>query len=164
MIISRSILLEWETFQTNVVEKIGTHVLYSMIFFKKSCRFWDNVEKYCRAGETTVIVWRMRSACWITRATNTHSEYVILLPLHGKSLYERPSKLRYLYTACVVLTVSITCVWTHFLKLVVIKARYQASAAVWLRLSLFWVFARNRNGSWLQPYRDSISVQFSLLL
>jgi len=23
------------------------------------------------------IIWRMRSACWITKATDTHSEYVI---------------------------------------------------------------------------------------
>jgi len=24
-------------------------------------------------------VWRMRIACWIPKATNTHSEYVILI-------------------------------------------------------------------------------------
>jgi len=24
-------------------------------------------------------IWRMRIACWITKATNTHSEYVILI-------------------------------------------------------------------------------------
>jgi hypothetical protein len=24
-------------------------------------------------------IWRMRFACWITKATDTHSEYVILL-------------------------------------------------------------------------------------
>ena len=36
--------LEWETFQTNV-EKINTHILYSITFFRKSCLLWDNVEK-----------------------------------------------------------------------------------------------------------------------
>jgi hypothetical protein len=45
--------LEWETFQTKVVEKIKTHILCSVTFFRKSCRLWDNVDKYCRAGQTT---------------------------------------------------------------------------------------------------------------
>jgi hypothetical protein len=44
--------LEWKMFQINIVEKIKTHILCSM-FFKKSCCLWDNVEKYCRAEQTT---------------------------------------------------------------------------------------------------------------
>jgi hypothetical protein len=38
------------------------------------------VEKYGRAGQATDdnIIWRMRFACWITKATDTHSERVIL--------------------------------------------------------------------------------------
>jgi len=31
-------------FQTNVVEKIKTHVLCSITLFRKSCRLWDNVK------------------------------------------------------------------------------------------------------------------------
>jgi hypothetical protein len=42
--------LEWKVFQTKVVEKIKTHVLYST---RESCRLWDNVKKYCRAGQAT---------------------------------------------------------------------------------------------------------------
>ena len=47
---------------------------------------------------------RMRIACWITRATNTHSEYVTLIdfPLQ-QWLHERVSMLRYTYTVCLVL-------------------------------------------------------------
>ena len=44
---------EWEMFQTKVVEKIKTHILCSVTFFRKSCRLWDNVEKYCTAGQAT---------------------------------------------------------------------------------------------------------------
>ena len=40
-----------EMFQTKVVEKIKTHILCSVTFFLKSCRLWDNVGKYCRAGQ-----------------------------------------------------------------------------------------------------------------
>jgi hypothetical protein len=46
------------------------------------------VEKYGRARQATDgnIIRRMRFACWVTKATDTHSEYVILL-LHGNSGY-----------------------------------------------------------------------------
>jgi len=41
-------------FQTKVVYKIKTHILCSVTFFsRKSCRLWDNVEKYGGAGQPT---------------------------------------------------------------------------------------------------------------
>jgi len=40
-------------FQTKVVEKIKSHILCSVIFLRKSCCLWDNVEKYCTAGQAT---------------------------------------------------------------------------------------------------------------
>jgi len=40
-------------FQRNVVGKIKTHILGSLIFFRKFCLLSDNVAKYCRAGEAT---------------------------------------------------------------------------------------------------------------
>ena len=46
-------LLEWKMFQTKAVEKIKTHILCSIRFFRKSCRLWDNVEKYGTAGQDT---------------------------------------------------------------------------------------------------------------
>jgi hypothetical protein len=68
-------------FQTKVVEKIKTHILCSINFSPKSCRLCDNVEKYGTARQATNnnIIRRMRFACWITKATDTHSEYVILI-------------------------------------------------------------------------------------
>jgi len=40
---------ESEILQTKVVEKIKTHILCSIMFFRKSYRLWDNVEKCGRA-------------------------------------------------------------------------------------------------------------------
>ena len=39
------------------------------------------MEKYGTAGQATggTVIWRMRCACWITKDTDTNSEYVILL-------------------------------------------------------------------------------------
>ena len=53
----------------------------------KSCRSWDNVEK--KSGRTRQvkegnIIRRMRLACWITKATNTHT---LTLLSHGNSGY-----------------------------------------------------------------------------
>jgi len=46
--------LEWEMFQTQILEKIKIHILCSVyIFFLKSWRLWENVEKYCIAGQAT---------------------------------------------------------------------------------------------------------------
>jgi hypothetical protein len=61
------------------------------------------VEKYGTARQATDdnIIRRMRFACWITKATDTHSEYVILIVFRRqKWLRERASVLRYTYTAC----------------------------------------------------------------
>jgi len=51
----------------------------------------------------------MRIACWISKATNTHSQYVIIIacPLQ-KWLYERASVLRRTYLVCLVILVSHT--------------------------------------------------------
>ena len=48
--------------------------------------------------------WRMRIACWVPKATDTHTEYVIRIafPLQQR-LYERVSMLRYTYIVCLVL-------------------------------------------------------------
>jgi hypothetical protein len=47
-------------------------------------------------------IWRMRFACWITKATDTHS-YVILIALSQQQwLCKRASMLRYTYIACLV--------------------------------------------------------------
>jgi hypothetical protein len=52
-----------------IVEKIKTHIFCSVIFFffRKSCRLWGNVEKYCRAGRASNdnVIWRMHITCWI---------------------------------------------------------------------------------------------------
>jgi hypothetical protein len=59
------------------------------------------VKKYDEAEQATDdIIRRIRSACWITKATNTRSEYVILIALPERQwFHERTSILR-LYVHC----------------------------------------------------------------
>jgi hypothetical protein len=63
------------------------------------------VEKYGTARQATEdnIIRRMCFACWITKATDTHSEYVIFIAFARQQwLRERASILRYTFTACLV--------------------------------------------------------------
>ena len=87
-----------------VVERIKTHILCSITFSRKSCSLWENVEKYSGAWQATNDNMATLFACWTTKATDTHSEYVILIvfPLQ-QCLHERASVLRYASTTCLVL-------------------------------------------------------------
>ena len=87
--------LEWEMFPRKIVEKIKTHILFSGTLFRKSCRLWDNVEKYCRAGQATDDS-MAHVHCMLDR-----SGYVILIAFPvQQSLHERASVLRYTYMTC----------------------------------------------------------------
>jgi hypothetical protein len=61
---------EWEMFQTKLYW-ISKHTFCVQFFLRKSCRRWDNVEKYGKAGEAADNnkTRSMRFACWITKAT-----------------------------------------------------------------------------------------------
>jgi hypothetical protein len=63
------------------------------------------VKHYVRVGQVTAdnIIKRMRIACWITKATDKHSEYVIATAFPWQQwLRERVAMLRYKYIACTV--------------------------------------------------------------
>ena len=93
---------------TNFGDKIKTHFVFKNIFFRNSFHLWDNVGKRGRARQATDddIMRRWRFACWITKATNTHSIHVTFIGFpRRKWLGERASVLRY---TCIVYWL-----WTH---------------------------------------------------
>jgi hypothetical protein len=75
MIISRSLLVRMRNVsEKSCIENQNTHFVFSN-FFPKIGPFMSNAEKYGTAGQATDdnIIRRMRFACWITKATDTHS-------------------------------------------------------------------------------------------
>jgi hypothetical protein len=95
--------LEREMLQTKVVDNIKIHILCSIIFFENRAVYeimWKNIVE---PGRLQMTIWRMRIACWITKATNTRPEYVILiaLPLQQWS-HESASILRHTFIFCLV--------------------------------------------------------------
>jgi hypothetical protein len=102
MLISRWILLRRNISGKSCRENQNTHFMFNNCFFWKSCHLSDNVEKYDTAEQATDdnVNRHMHIACWITKATDTHSEYVILFAfLQQQSYYEWTSML-HLYVHC----------------------------------------------------------------
>jgi len=102
LIISRSVLLRMR----NVSDVIcranqNTHFVLNNFFpdNRVVCEImWKNILERCRPQMT---IWRMRIACWIPKATDTHLQHVILIvfPLQ-QWLNESASMLRYTHSAC----------------------------------------------------------------
>jgi hypothetical protein len=91
-------------FLTNFVEKFNTHILYSVTFFFKNRAVYEIMwENTVEPGMPQMTIWRMRIACWIPKAANTHSECVTPIAFSLQQwLPEYASSLCYTYNACLV--------------------------------------------------------------
>jgi hypothetical protein len=87
-------------FQTKAIEEIKTYLMFNNFFFQKLCRLWNNVEFYGIARQVTDdnIMWHMHCSCWITKAADTHSDYVILIALPLQSWLHKCASMLLFYT------------------------------------------------------------------
>jgi hypothetical protein len=100
MIMSHSLLLKMK----NIIEKIKTHILCSITFILKNCAIYEIMWKnIVEPDMPQVTIRHMQFTCWVLKATNTHSECVILVvfPLQ-QLLHESASMLCYMYITCLV--------------------------------------------------------------
>ena len=65
-------------------ENQNTHYTFNHFSFQKSSHLCDNVEKCCGVSEATKydIIWHMRVACWISKATRLHAQAYNQTPGH----------------------------------------------------------------------------------
>ena len=91
-------------FQTDAVDEIKTHISCSVTFFSPDNRAVYEIMNFIQPAWPQIPIWLMHIAYWIPKATNSHSEYVILsaFPLQHW-LHEHATMLRYTYNACLVL-------------------------------------------------------------
>jgi hypothetical protein len=78
------------------------HILCSAMFFVNIAIYeimWINVVERDRPQ---MAIWRMRIACWIRKATNTHGCVILIVFPQQQWLHERPSVLRYTHITCLV--------------------------------------------------------------
>ena len=85
MIIPRSFLLGIRNISDKSCrENQNTHFVFSNIIFLNRAVYeimWKNIVE---RGRPQMTIWRMCIACWITKATNTNSEYAILIAFPQK--------------------------------------------------------------------------------
>jgi hypothetical protein len=64
-------------FPTKIVEKIKTHILYSVTFISENRAVYDIIWKnIVDRAKPQITIWRVRVARWILKATNTHTQVV----------------------------------------------------------------------------------------
>jgi hypothetical protein len=84
-------------------ENHNTHFMFNAFFFEKPTVYQTMWKNIVQPDRPQITIWRMCIAYCITKATDTHSEYVILIAfLRQQWLRERASMLRYTYIACLV--------------------------------------------------------------
>jgi hypothetical protein len=91
--------LEWENCKYNCREYKNTHFIFDNFSRNRAVSeiMWKNVVEPERPQMT---IWRMHFACWITKATDTRSEYVTFIAFPWQQWFcERASVLRYTYVA-----------------------------------------------------------------
>jgi hypothetical protein len=70
--------LEWGMFQANLAQKLKKHTFcIQELFFENRSVYeimWKNIVEPDR---TQMTIWRTRITCWIPKAPDAHSEYVI---------------------------------------------------------------------------------------
>jgi hypothetical protein len=79
MTISRWILIRMRNVSNKSCrENQNAHFMFNNFFSRKSCCLWHNEEEYGGAGQATAdnTIRRMRFACWITKATDTHTHKI----------------------------------------------------------------------------------------
>ena len=95
-------------FQTKVVKKMKTHFMFNNVFFENRAVYELILKNNVDSGRPHTI-WRTRFACWISKATDTHPDYVILIAFPQQQLlHERVPLLCYKYiTFCLVCIVAV---------------------------------------------------------
>jgi len=95
LIIPHPVLLRMRNVSDKICrENQNTHFIFGNFFFSRKLYLYEimckNILEPCRLQIT---MWRMRIACWIPKATDTHSKYVILFFPPQQWLHESTSLL-----------------------------------------------------------------------
>jgi len=97
-------------FQATLVGKMKIRI-FLKYFFPENLAVYEIMWK--NTVESDRPIRRMRTACRITKATDTHSDYLIFIAFPRLQwLRERAALLRYTYIACLVPVTTLQCIQT----------------------------------------------------
>ena len=88
------IAYRWTIYRMRIVsdkqrENKNPRFKFRYVFLRKSCRLWDNLENIVRLDRPPKAIRCVRFACWIPKAKNIHSEYVILIAFYTTTMVTR---------------------------------------------------------------------------
>jgi len=89
--------LEWETFRTKFGENQITHFMLKNLFFENLTVHEIKLKHIVELERPQMAIWHVRIACWITKPTDTHTQYKKdkAVPLQAWSGPEGSRKLRF---------------------------------------------------------------------
>ena len=91
MTISLSILLRTRRIMhTKPVQRIESHISCPVIFFENLAVYFIVWENFVEPDRPRMTICRTRIECLISKATNTHSEYVLLIVFHDNNSCKNP--------------------------------------------------------------------------
>jgi len=109
MAICHWILLEMRSVSGKSCSKNqNTNFMSTNFSFLQNCAVYETVwKKYGTDGHATDdnLIWPMHFACWLTKATDTHSEYVIFNAFIWQQWLQEHASLLHLYTYIYILPV-----------------------------------------------------------
>jgi uncharacterized BrkB/YihY/UPF0761 family membrane protein len=77
-------------------ENQNTHFVFNNFFPQNGAFYETRFKNVVQLDRPQMAIWRMGFACWMTKATNTNSEYVINIAFsHPQWLHEYASMLNY---------------------------------------------------------------------
>ena len=92
LIISRSFLLRMENVPDKILEKIKTHILGSITYCTENRAIYEIMwKKIVDPNRYQRTIGCMVIACYISKATDTHSKYIILIAIPVQHLLQEYS-------------------------------------------------------------------------
>ena len=107
VIVSRSVILRMKhVSDKSCTENQNTHIMFDNVVFENCAVYEIMWENAVERGRLQTAIWRMRVACCMPKATDTHSQYVILIAFTLQQwLHENTAKYYVLRTVTVLFMV-----------------------------------------------------------
>jgi len=87
-------------FQTKILEKIKRHFLFNNILPEYRTAYEIMWENMVERGRPQITIWRMGIACWLSKAIDTHSEYLIRIAYSQQHWLRERASMLCLYVHC----------------------------------------------------------------
>jgi len=87
-------------FKLQVADKAKTQIVYPVTFFENRAVSDTMWKQFAEPDKPQMTLRRMRFACWISKAADTHSEYAILTSCPLQQWFQENASMLRIYVPC----------------------------------------------------------------